>query len=358
MKQSMQKDKLTVLVLGVGGNVSQGILKALACSTFDCRVVGACISPDALGLFTTDRSYVSPLARSAEFLPWLLGVCRNERIHAILSGVEPVLDLLLRHQAEIRAQTGAICVVDTAEAMAIGADKLRTCEWLRDHGFGYPLFAATEDAAGLAHLLAAKGFPLIAKPRMGKGSSGIHVVRDQPMLDRVRLLPGYVVQEYLGDDQTEYTAGCFSDRDDRVRGVIVLHRRLEHGTTARATAGLFPAVREEAQRIAAALRPRGPCNIQMRMHHGRPVCFEINVRFSGTTPMRARLGFNDVEATLRHYVLGEPAVDLPVVTQGEVLRYWNEVYVAPEALAELAKNSALANPTKFPLLLEDYGRRL
>jgi carbamoyl-phosphate synthase large subunit len=142
-----------------------------------------------------------------------------------------------------------------------------------------------------------------------------------------------------------------------VRGVIVLHRLLQHGTTVCASAGLHPVVRAEAERIAFALRPRGPCNIQMRLHQGRPVCFEINVRFSGTTPMRARLGFNDVEAVLRHYVLGEPAVDLPVVTAGQVLRYWNEVYVAPEAVAELVQEARLPNPGAFPLQLEDYGRR-
>jgi len=331
------------------------ILKALALSSLRCRVVGACITPAALGLFTTDRSYVSPRAQSPEFLPWLLDMCRKEHIHAVFSGVEPVLDVMVRKQSEIRAQTGAICVVDTPESIAIGTDKLRTCEWLRDHGFNYPMFAASEDGANLAALLAAKGFPLIAKPRMGKGSIGIHLIQNQAALDRIKLLPGYVVQEVLGDEQTEYTAACFSDRNDFVRGVIVLHRRLEHGTTVCASAGLYPVVRAEAQRIAAALCPRGSCNIQLRLHHGQPVCFEINVRFSGTTSVRARLGFNDVEASLRHYVLGEPAVDLPVVTSGQMLRYWNEVYVAPAAFSELAEHFHLAQPAAFPLQLEDYG---
>lgn len=357
MTKQVNAKMLTVLVLGVGGNVSQGILKALACSSLECRVLGACTSATALGLYTTDGSYLSPGARSPEFLPWLLELCRKEGVQAVLSGVEPVLEVLLRHEGEIRAQTGAICVVDTAESMVVGADKLRTCEWLRDHGFNYPMFAAAEDSAGLARLAETKGFPLIAKPRQGKGSSGIHLLADQAALAHAKLLPGYVVQEVLGDDQSEYTASCFTDRDDAVRGVIVLHRLLQHGTTVCASAGLHPVVRAEAARIAAALRPRGPCNIQLRLHQGRPVCFELNVRFSGTTPMRARLGFNDVEATLRHYVLGEPAADLPVVTSGQVLRYWNELYVAPAALAEFKRNSALPNPGAFPRQLEDYGRR-
>jgi hypothetical protein len=73
--------------------------------------------------------------------------------------------------------------------------------------------------------------------------------------------------------------------------------------------------------------------------------------------MRARLGFNDVEAALRHYVLGEPAVDLPVITQGQALRYWNEIYVAPAAFAQLETRGILAEPASHPVQLEDYGRR-
>jgi hypothetical protein len=50
-------ETLGVLVLGVGGNVSQGILKALALCTLPVRVIGACISPLSLGLYTADRAY-------------------------------------------------------------------------------------------------------------------------------------------------------------------------------------------------------------------------------------------------------------------------------------------------------------
>jgi len=39
----LSRQPLQVLVLGVGGNVSQGILKALAASKIPCRVIGACI---------------------------------------------------------------------------------------------------------------------------------------------------------------------------------------------------------------------------------------------------------------------------------------------------------------------------
>lgn len=341
----------------MGGNVSQGILKALALSQLHCRVVGACISPLAPGLYTVDRAYVSPRADAPDFLEWLLGVCREEKIDAVLSGVEPVLTMLAREAAIIREQCGAVAVVSEPSVLAIGGDKLRTSQWLQEQGVNFARSAGADDTVALEVLVGEFGFPLLAKPREGKSGTGIVVVRNENDLAWIRTRTGYVVQEYLGDDETEYTVGCFSDREGQVRGALAMRRELQEGTTVRAEVGEFPAVRDEAIRIAQKLLPLGPCNIQMRLHQGRAVCFEINVRFSGTTPMRARFGFNEVEAALRHYVLGEPAVDLPLVTSGIAVRYWNEMYIDQAAARTLTAECRLDQPQAHALTVESYGIR-
>lgn len=350
-------ETINVLVLGVGGNVSQGILKALAVSELPCRVIGACISSVSFGLHTVDKAYLSPLASDSSFFDWLVDVCRIEQVHAILSGAEPILNVLAREAQRIRAATGAICIVSPSDCLAIGDDKLLTCQWLRDRGFAFPLFASTQDDDGVEALVKQRGFPLIAKPRYGKGAHGILEVHNDEELQIARRKLDYLIQEYLGDADQEYTAGCFSDCNAKVRGAIVFRRELKEGTTYRAEAGHFPAARAEAIRIAEAIHPMGPCNIQMRMHHGVAVCFEINVRFSGTTPMRTHLGFNDVEAAMKHYVLGQPATDLPLVTRGIVLRYWNEAYIDPDAIAELDRLSYLERPRRYKTNIDDYGIR-
>ncbi len=353
----MSSEPIHVLVLGVGGNVSQGILKALAASKLPCRVIGACVSSLSFGLYTVDKSYVSPAAADPTFLSWLIGVCRADHIHVVLSGVEPILAVLSREAERIRSETGAICIVSSPECLAIADDKLLTCQWLKNSGFAFPQYAAAQDSGGIEALVSRCGFPLIAKPRSGKGARGIIAVNNVEDLRSVTGKEPYVIQEYIGDPNQEYTVGCFSDCDAKVRGAIVFRRDLLEGTTYRAEAGLFPTVRAEAIRIAEALRPMGPCNIQMRMHRDVAVCFEINVRFSGTTPVRARLGFNDVEAALEHFILGRPAVDLPLITGGIALRYWNEAYVDPTAVAELDQLSRLDEPKKYHTAIEDYGMR-
>ena len=341
----MQREPINVLVLGVGGNVSQGILKALALSELPTRVVGACVTPRAAGLFGVESAYVSPLASDPSFPGWLLETCARERIHAVLSGVEPVLERLAPLAAELRDATGAVAVVSDADALATGLDKLRTAAWLAERGLNSAPTAGADDDEAVAKLVEAHGFPLLVKPRRGKGSRGVVVVTDAPGLEHARGGGDLIVQEYLGDAESEYTVGCFVDRDGALRGSLAMRRGLGEGTTVWAEAGRFPEVRAEAERVATELRPMGPVNVQLRIHERRPTTFEVNVRFSGTTPIRARFGFNDVEAALRHFVLGEDPVDLPDVTAGFAVRYWNEIYAEPTTLAALERDGAVSPAT-------------
>ena len=72
------------------------------------------------------------------------------------------------------------------------------------------------------------------------------------------------------------------------------------------------------------------------------MCFELNVRFSGTAPIRARWGYNDVEAMIREYVLDEPVILNPV-KEGKVYRYYNEAFIDVAMQKELKENGSVIN---------------
>lgn len=347
---------LTVLVLGVGGNVSQGIQKALARGSLQCRVVAACVEPRSLGLHMADRAYISPSAADPDFMPWLLHVCRRERVRAIMSGVEEVLTVLAQQATRIHELTGAVCVVSTPGVLAIGRDKLRTCQWLEANDLPFPRYADASDVDEVARLQAMCGLPLIAKPRIGKSSQDVALLRTDAQVDTARGRDDLVLQEHLGDFTNELTVGCFCDREGRVRGTIVMRRELLSGTTYRAEVVEHAEARAVTERIVAALRPAGPCNVQLRVAAGRPVPFELNVRFSGTTSARTHFGFDEVDAALRHFVLGEPAHNLAHVTAGVMLRYWNEVYVEPGACEALGRTNGPWDP-QGAAVIEDWGMR-
>lgn len=348
--------ELSILVMGVGGNVGQGILKALKISTIPHRVIGACVTPLAYGLYTTARSYISPYYNDPQFLDWLITICQEEKLDVILTGVEPILSFLSDHASLLEAKTGTFCVTNPPNILLIAQDKLLTCHWLEKNGFPFPQYALASDESSVQQLMTNCHFPLIAKPRFGRGGAGILLLRNNRDLEYAIHQKDYLLQEYIGTTETEYTVGCFNDNQGLNRGLIIMRRELLEGTTYRAIVVDYPELREHALQIVSTLKPKGPCNLQFRVSKENiPICFEINMRFSGTTPLRARFGFNEVDATLSHFVLKKPSVHLPNITKGIALRYWNELYVDAKAFNELNSIKKLTDPGQFNLLIENYG---
>lgn len=146
------------------------------------------------------------------------------------------------------------------------------------------------------------------------------------------------MEEFIGDDEHEYTIGCYAKRDGTFVEPVIMRRRLVNGSTAIAEIVKNEKIYKEAVKICKEFQPRGPLNIQMRTgKDGRPVCFELNIRFSGTTPMRAHFGFRDVEAMVREYVLGQDCSDLFDIKEGKAYRYINELYLYSNASEKLEK---------------------
>lgn len=324
----MNDSKIRVLILGVGGNVSQGIIKALRNSNLDIELIGGCISPRSIGLYMCDRAYLSPYANEDRFVDWLIDICNQEAIDIVLTGVEENICAIQQQIEKFNKNTRAIFAASDYDKLMIGQDKYLTCEWLKVNDCNFPRYCKAEDAEEVEKLVQEVGFPLIAKPRNGKSSNGLYKIENQSQLDRILDYENYIIEECIGNEDQEYTVGCYCDRFGELQDIIIMHRELVDGSTAWAEVVENEMIYEEAVKICKAFGPRGPLNIQMRLDEtGVPVCFELNVRFSGTTPMRTHFGYKDVEAMIREYVLKEDIDECFDIQKGEVFRYVNEMYL-------------------------------
>ena len=345
--------KIKILLLGAGGNVSQGILKAIRSYDFakeeiEIEVVGACISPESLGLYMCDKACVGPYANEPGFTDWVIDLCNQEDIDLILTGVEENIIALQRDIDRVKYSTKAIFIASSLESLKVGQDKFLTCQWLVEHGLEHPQYCRLEDREGVKRLVEEVGFPLIAKPCHGKGSRGVCYLKDQSSLDALQAEEGYVLQECIGDASKEYTVGCYCDKQGQLRELIVMHRKLENGYSAITEVVDDPVVYQEAKRICEAFHPNGPLNIQMRKDDtGRAVCFELNVRFSGTTPMRDHFGYRDVIAMIKEYCLGESIKDCFQVKKGMACRYINEFYLDANPMEQLREQKNVLNMAPF-----------
>ncbi len=152
-----------------------------------------------------------------------------------------------------------------------------------------------------------------------------------------------MIQEYIPEDEGEFTIGVLSLPDGSIAGSIAL-QRLFHAklsVLSRSSAGLissgysqgliadFPNLRSQAERLAVSLGSVGPLNVQARVRNGVLITFEINPRFSASTYLRSLAGFNEVDALLAFVLFGEKP-EFVTSRPGYYLRSLNEIYVPLE----------------------------
>jgi carbamoyl-phosphate synthase large subunit len=324
--------KPKILVTGAGLVLGQGIIRSLKWSKLEPIVICADPVEYSAGLFWGDRAWRTPFASDDGYIARIEEILAAESPDALLLGSDIELPKMAAARERLERTYGTRVIVSSPRVIEIANDKYLTYQFLKEAGFDYPDSCLP---GGEETLIARVGFPLVVKPRVGARSVGMSVVRDRDALaaalaDR----PDVVIQECVGESDAEYTASALVF-DGECRASIVMRRELRDGNTYRAFVEQYPELNEVVRRLGATLGPHGPANFQFRLDGaGRVKVFEINGRFSGTTPLRALAGFNEVEMCLRHVLYDEP-VTQPTVEDVAICRHWSETVVRPAQLAAL-----------------------
>jgi carbamoyl-phosphate synthase large subunit len=314
---------MKVLITGAGALLGQGIIRALRASALDATIIGVDPNPLSAGLYWVDRARIVPMAKDPNYLPVIEGLIADECPDAILVGTDVELAIFAAHRTRLETLYDTRVLVSDPLSVAIAEDKWLTNRFLVGTGLPYPQSCLPGDEE---ILLEKVGFPLVVKPRIGSRSYGVQKVTSrQELAAAIARTPGCVIQHCIGCDDEEYTAGALVF-DDRCEASIVMRRLLKDGNTYQAFVEDFPELNLQVRHIAVTLGGHGPVNLQFRLDDGVPKVFEINARFSGTTPLRAHAGFNEVEMSLRHLLYGEPIVQ-PEVEPMTILRHWSETVI-------------------------------
>jgi carbamoyl-phosphate synthase large subunit len=332
-----------VLITGIGGNVGQGVLKSLRAGRQDYHVVGIDMEPLAAGFSFVDQYYQTPRTGDPGFREAFESMARKEEIDAAYVCSPTELEFFAGHKEELESELGLTIFVNPLTVVRIGSDKLKTAEFLRDAGFAFPDTVLCSDEDGVQRLIDRHGFPLFAKPRVGSSSRNVFLLQSPAEIKAAAVLvPDLVVQQYLPDPQSEFTAATLSGADQKVRALIILRRELLQGTTYRTELSEDKNLENQVIQIVEALGAVGPCNLQFRVRDGDVFVFEINPRFSGTSGIRYLYGFNDCEMAFDLLRL-KTEVRQPALNKAVVLRYWNEVCIPNVSFQDLRSGRAKHN---------------
>ena len=336
---------IKVMIAGIGGaSLGTEIAKCLRLAgKYD--IYGCDISLTAYGLYDIGFTETYRINRD-DYFAELLKVCRHTGAKWLIPGGEQP-NVLLGAAAEYFTRQGIRVVTNDATTVNLFSDKRLTFNKLAECGISIPKTAELTKAEDILFV----GLPCIVKPTTGTGGSAsvfFAVTTDEALIyaefiRRNGSVP--IAQEYVGDDEGEFTIGVLSLPDQRIVGSIALRRVLEaklsvayRGRGGVVSSGYsqgyidnYPDLCRQAERIAALIQSRGPINIQGRVRNGVLMPFEINPRFSASTYLRALAGFNEIDILIDYLNNGEfPSPKL--IRPGWYLRSLTENYVAKEAV--------------------------
>jgi carbamoyl-phosphate synthase large subunit len=234
-------------------------------------VFAPCIPPQ--------RRVQIPFATDPTFVPSMQRICSQLAIDVLIPGVdEELLPLANQHGSPAWPRV----LLPQASFVATMLDKLTSMHAVRAAGLAAPHTIQLSDVEELDRM----AFPLIVKPRSGRGSRGVMPLERRDQVEAYLRLHGMkaerVVAQQLVAGQ-EYTVFVYADNRGHLRAVVpvrVLHKR---GITIRARTEAQPAIVSYVSKLHEALRPTGPYNMQcMLTAQGEVMPFEVNPRISTT----------------------------------------------------------------------------
>ena len=327
---------ITVLVTGAGGGVGQGIIKSLMMiDGMDISIISADMSELAAGLYASDIACLVEGCNSPGYMDSLKLIFDKYNVDFYIPGTDVELRFCAENRDTIKEKFSVETVVSSIETIDISDDKFKTYEFLKSEGFSYPKTLYLSDFS-----LFDLDFPVIVKPAIGCRSIGVYKIDTSQELEKYLDAPdGLIVQEYVGNENMEYTCTVVKT-GAHVSPILALKRELRSGDTYRAVPIKSDVIEDYIHQLAGKLNIEGGCNFQLRLDtNGIPKLFEINSRFSGTTPFCAQLGFNPLEYYLMKKVGYD--VDVDIDYDSYVLRYWSEVVVKQDQMTSLSREHCL-----------------
>ena len=256
-----------ILITGTGGcGVGEGLYKSL--EPLEKYNIFSCNSGDnSLCLFDKlNKSFVVPLANEENYISIILKLCKEHNIETIIPGSEQELVVLVQNRSFF-SKEGILIYANTFDVINTFDNKWETFVHLNSLGIKTPdTTLDIEDRIFFNR----NTYPLIIKPIYGNASKNVFIIDSGEELKcisdylKLKKIP-YVIQEYVGSENEEYTISVLSDLSGQYLGSIVLKRVLAGGFSQFVECESFDELDKIAKQIALSIDSKGPLNIQCRM---------------------------------------------------------------------------------------------
>lgn len=308
-----------VLVTGVGAVIGYGVINSLRKSCYNTYIVGIDIYDDAVGQYWCDEFVKAIPSKDSLYIDFIFSLIKKYDIDLVIFGTEQEMHKM---SDNISSQSWGKCkfVLNRKEVIALSEDKWDTFCYLKNNGIPAIDSMITCD---FEQAIDKWGVPFLLKPRRSYASKGIVKINNKAEFEfyKPAAADNFMVQEIVGDNDHEYTAGIFGFGNGEYIGPIVFERTLSgEGATAKAKVVDIAQLTEKIDTLTKLLKPHGPTNYQFRLSKGQYLLLEINPRISSSTSLRTAFGFNEAEMCITYYLRDQKIVP-PQIKFGRASRY-------------------------------------
>lgn len=256
-----------------------------------------------------DKTVVTPIIYSDDYIPFLKNYCKDNKIDAVISLFDVDLPVLAAHRDEFAAM-GVNVIVADKDKVEICNDKWKTYMFLKENGFEAPLTFADFDKAAEAIDNGELKFPVMVKPRWGMGSIAVYEAENMDELkifyekSHRNIKKSYLKYEAEQDDGAcvliqekingqEYGMDVINDLDGNYRHTVVkMKYAMRSGETDCAVTVDNSGMRQIGKKLSGLLKHRGNLDVDILLRDETPCVLEMNARFGGGYPFSHMAGVN------------------------------------------------------------------
>ncbi len=316
----MDWGKARVLVLDGESRQSLTIIKGL--TDLGCYIATLNTSKIDVGYtsrYPNEKLIVPQKYLNGDFYSYIRILAETGKFDVILPLTDTTMDIVTLHSKELKQYVRL--PIPERHTFLKAYNKQMTMEICMDHNIPCPRTKRTDKS--IDEFIDKVGFPLIAKPRIGRNSEGLKIIHDRNQFKELIqskdiILDEYVIQEFIPQTGKQYNVHLFSDEKGAVVDSLVTEKTrwypIYGGGCCLCRTIKNIAAQKHCVRLLEKINWRSYCEVEMILdpRDGVLKVMEINGRASASIKIMELAGINVAEQML------QLAYELPVTSQGNI----------------------------------------
>ncbi len=280
---------MNILLTGAGGVYVKHLIERLDRKIFNKIII---VDEDfkSIKKINADYKYQVPLGDRKKFLPKIKQIINKHSIKVIVSVVDEELQNILSLKKQ-----NLVLLQPNLNFTKMSLDKLRLCTEL------YKKKINKFKTYTLKNYKDEFSYPIILKPRVGRGSRGVHAIKNEKEYKKILRKNldknNIIVQKKTEGD--EYTVSVIVNNKNDDYKIVPKKIILKKSFTRKAVTEKNDYVIKKCKDVIKSFNPSGPFNVQCIANKKNVEIFEINPRLSTSSTLTSAAGINEINTLVK-----------------------------------------------------------